>query len=323
MLAWRKRRDPDTHFLLAWIAIFFAGALAIFFAGSARYLLPIAAPVAILASRLPARWLAPAFAAQLALGLGLAAANYQHWDAYRQFAASLRAATAGHRVWVDDDWGLRYYIEADGGLPLTQEAASPGRHRGDQRTRPTASSHARRHRAVAQRGNPALGSAAADRPRIALRLLHGQPRASGPSASRPASWIDRSGRARSCERHPDARVPADERAGGGGADRQRRLRLENDTSAGFGERGRRAEEPGRAEDRCARSFTIPDNAPARRITLLLDGQRGAAPGLSRARRLHARIVRRARAPDAVADGEIRGGPDLHRAGRPARTWASF
>src|SRR5262249_3099714 len=35
------------EFLSAWIAIFFAGAISVFFAGSARYLLPIAAPVAI------------------------------------------------------------------------------------------------------------------------------------------------------------------------------------------------------------------------------------------------------------------------------------
>jgi hypothetical protein len=116
-LAWRNRRDPATLFLLAWIGIFFAGALAIFFSGSARYLLPMAAPVAILASRLPVKWLAPAFAIQLATALALATVNYQHWDGYRAFAASLRAPSAGHRVWVDNDWGLRYYLEADHALP--------------------------------------------------------------------------------------------------------------------------------------------------------------------------------------------------------------
>ena len=116
-LAWRNRRDPATLFLLAWIGIFFAGALAIFFSGSARYLLPMAAPVAILASRLPVKWLAPAFAIQLAIALALATVNYQHWDGYRAFAAMLRAPFAGHRVWVDNDWGLRYYLEADHALP--------------------------------------------------------------------------------------------------------------------------------------------------------------------------------------------------------------
>jgi hypothetical protein len=29
----------------------------------------------------------------------------------------LRAKTGGHRVWVDDGWGLRYYLEFDGALP--------------------------------------------------------------------------------------------------------------------------------------------------------------------------------------------------------------
>jgi hypothetical protein len=122
VLAWRRAqrapREPDTLFLLAWIGIFFAGALVIFFAGSARYLLPMAAPVALLASRLRPRWLAAGFAAQLALGLGLAIVNYQHWDGYRQFAESLRGSTAGHRVWIDGEWGLRYYLESDGALPL-------------------------------------------------------------------------------------------------------------------------------------------------------------------------------------------------------------
>jgi hypothetical protein len=123
ILTWRNRRDPGTRFLLAWIGIFFAGALVIFFAGSARYLLPMAAPVAILASRLPAKWLAPAFAIQLAIALALATVNYQHWAGYRAFAEALRAPSANHRVWVDNDWGLRYYLEADHALP-----ARKGRH---------------------------------------------------------------------------------------------------------------------------------------------------------------------------------------------------
>jgi hypothetical protein len=120
VLAWRKRRDPETRFLLAWIGVFFACAVALFFAGAARYLLPMAAPVALLASRLRPRWLAPAFACQLALSLALAAANGQHMDGYRQFAAAMRGPTAGHRVWVNGEWGMRTYFEAQGGLPLTR-----------------------------------------------------------------------------------------------------------------------------------------------------------------------------------------------------------
>ena len=121
LLAWRRRKEPDTRFLLAWIGIFFVAAVAVAFAGSARYLLPMAAPVALLASRLRARWLAPAFALQLALSLGLALVNARHWAAYRDFAASLQRVAAGHRVWVDNDWGLRFYVERDGGLALTRK----------------------------------------------------------------------------------------------------------------------------------------------------------------------------------------------------------
>ena len=54
---------------------------------------------------------------QLALSLALATVNYQHWDGYRTFAASLRAPSEGHRVWVDNEWGLRYYLESDHALP--------------------------------------------------------------------------------------------------------------------------------------------------------------------------------------------------------------
>ena len=117
LLAW-KRRDRETTFLAAWIALFFGGAVIVFFAGSARYLLPMAAPVVLLVSRQRPRWLAIGFAAQLALSLALATVNYQHWDGYRRFARQIRAATAGHRVYIDGEWGLRYYMEADGGLPL-------------------------------------------------------------------------------------------------------------------------------------------------------------------------------------------------------------
>lgn len=127
VIAWRKRKDPQTLFLLAWIAIFFAGAVAVFFAGSARYLLPMAAPVALLASRLNRKWLAAGVAAQLMLGLGLAIVNYQHWDGYRAFAATLREPSQGHRVWVDNDWGLRYYLEAQGAMAARKdERLRPG-----------------------------------------------------------------------------------------------------------------------------------------------------------------------------------------------------
>lgn len=118
----RKRRDADTIFLAAWIAIYFAAGIGIFFAGSARYLLPIAAPVALLVSRVGARWLAAGFAAQMALSLSLASVNYQHWDGYRAFAASLKPQLENKRVWINGEW-VRYYLEAEGALPIKKEQA--------------------------------------------------------------------------------------------------------------------------------------------------------------------------------------------------------
>ena len=122
VLSWLLTEALRGDFLAMWAAIFFLGALLIFFAGSARYLLPIAAPVAILAARSSApRWLYAGFALQLALSLALATANYQHWDGYRRFAQSLASEAAQHRVWVDSEWGLAYYLESEGALRLSRD----------------------------------------------------------------------------------------------------------------------------------------------------------------------------------------------------------
>lgn len=107
------------EFLNWWVLIFFGASAFLFFAGSARYLLPMAAPVAILAARaVNARVLGVGVALQLALGLALAVVNYQHWDAYRRFAESL---PKDRRVWIDAEWGLRFYLESDGGLPMPKD----------------------------------------------------------------------------------------------------------------------------------------------------------------------------------------------------------
>jgi hypothetical protein len=105
--------------------MFLGGAWILFFAGSARYLLPMAAPLVILASHAPARWVRAAFVIQCVISMGLATVNYQHWNAYRTFAAALHPQMQGKRVWVDAEWGLRHYLEADGALPLHQNQWIP------------------------------------------------------------------------------------------------------------------------------------------------------------------------------------------------------
>jgi hypothetical protein len=125
-IAWRKR-GRETGFLAGWIAIFFAGSLMVFFAGSARYLLPVVAPVALLASRLRPRWLALGFAVYLPLSLALAKVNYDHWNGYRAFAAGIREHVRTRRTWINAEWGLRYYLESNGGLALEKgQPVRPG-----------------------------------------------------------------------------------------------------------------------------------------------------------------------------------------------------
>lgn len=116
-----------------WLLLFFAPAMAVFFAGSARYLLPIAAPLAILVvnqvapNNLRAGIVWMGVGLELALSLALATVNYQHWGAYRALAKTPAFQGAGHRVWVNADGGERYYFEADGDLPLPKNAlVQPG-----------------------------------------------------------------------------------------------------------------------------------------------------------------------------------------------------
>ncbi|MGI8741829.1 MAG: ArnT family glycosyltransferase [Bryobacteraceae bacterium] len=125
-LVWCRENYRD--FLSAWVLIFFGAALIIFFAGAARYLLPLVLPIAILASRrLNRQWLYGAAFLELLLSLGLAAVNYQHWDGYRQFARSLNPQVETRRTWVNGEWGLRYYFESEGALPLMlNQALHPG-----------------------------------------------------------------------------------------------------------------------------------------------------------------------------------------------------
>ncbi len=126
-MALGRDRSGDDGFGAAWGLVFFTGAAVAFFAGSARYLLPVAAPViwmVVRSCRTP--WLLwPAVLANLALGLMLAAANYQYWREYRRFADELAPLAAQRRMWSNAEWGLRYYLGQLGGEPLERGQAVP------------------------------------------------------------------------------------------------------------------------------------------------------------------------------------------------------
>lgn len=109
-----------------WVRIFFAGSLVIFFAGAARYLLPVAAPLAILAAeRLGPRRMAAAVLAQAALAFALAWAAMQHWKGYRDIAE--KVPLDGGKAYVAGEWSLRYYLEQRGAAPVMagQRIAAP------------------------------------------------------------------------------------------------------------------------------------------------------------------------------------------------------
>jgi hypothetical protein len=268
VLAWRKRREPRTQFLLAWIAIFFACSLVVFFAGSARYLLPMAAPVAMLAAGLRPRWLGVGFGLQMALSLGLAVVNYQHWDGYRRFAAALGPVIENHRVWVDDEWGLRHYLQERGALPLRKTT----RLRADDIVVSSQLSHAVEVTARLAPAAPTLEI----RPAIPLRLIGLENHSGYSSAAMDRLWpfglsagvIDRVRVDRVVERRPaleyltlSAPAARDQIVSGIWPDDHWMS-----ASGVLVLKSPREAMPLRVD------FYIPDNAPARHVTLLLDGK---------------------------------------------------
>jgi hypothetical protein len=283
LLAWRQRREPRTQFLVAWIAIFFACSLVIFFAGSARYLLPMAAPVAMLAAGLRPRWLAVGFGLQMALSVGLAIMNYQHWAAYRTYATSLRPMTENHRVWVDDEWGLRHYMQEQGALPLRKTT----RLRAGDIIVSSQLSHAVEVTARLAPAAPMLEI----RPAIPLRII-GLESHSGYSSAAPGRlWpfglsrgvIDRVRASRVVERHPTLSYLAMNAAEAGDHIVSGIYDLEDHA---FRWMSRIAVVTLKSPSSAAPLtlvFRIPQSAPARRVMLLVDGkvaasQTYAAPG---------------------------------------------
>jgi hypothetical protein len=283
LLAWRKRREPGTQFLLAWMAIFFACALVVFFAGSARYLLPMAAPLAILAAEQRPRWLAVGFGLQMALSLGLAVMNYQHWDAYRVYAASLGPAMENQRVWVDDEWGLRHYLQERGALPLQRTT----RLRAGDIIVASQLSHAVEVNARLAPAAPTLEI----RPAIPLRIIGLESHSGYSSAALDRLWpfglsagvIDRVRTSRVVERHAtlsylpmNAAEAADHIVSG-------IYDLEDHQFRWMSRAAVVTLKSPAAATPLSLLFRIPEHAPARRVTLLLDGrpvasETYAAPG---------------------------------------------
>lgn len=123
LLGWvlHRLKDPEDRFLASWVLLYLVAALAIFFAGAARYLLPIGAPLALLAARHLSKRTAVLWAAialNIGLGLGMAWVNAQHWNTCRAFARQAMERAQGRRTWIAAEWGLRHYAEELGAKPL-------------------------------------------------------------------------------------------------------------------------------------------------------------------------------------------------------------
>ncbi len=132
-----ERDKKDTRFLAAWFLLYFAACLVAFFAGAARYLLLGLPPVILLSVRLleeqPLALRRPlaalAIAGNLALGLGLAHADYQFAGVHRRFAADLQRdfLAPGERFLFNGEWGFRHYMKTLGGEILWEgSVARPG-----------------------------------------------------------------------------------------------------------------------------------------------------------------------------------------------------
>ncbi len=120
---WWSSAAMDERFLSAWIVLYFAGSLAVFYAGSARYLLPLAAPAILLTiRRIESRTLLYALTAvHLAVGLALAAGEKHYAGQYREFARRLAPMVESTRLWSNAEWGLRYYLGELGSEPLLRD----------------------------------------------------------------------------------------------------------------------------------------------------------------------------------------------------------
>jgi hypothetical protein len=116
--------DRDSVFLRVWTLLFFGGALVIFFAGAARYLLPLAAALALLTARAlqhRPRWLAVAVLLQIPISLALAVSHYEHSGAYREFMRELALRISAQRTFINGEWGFQYYGQKFGAQPLLRD----------------------------------------------------------------------------------------------------------------------------------------------------------------------------------------------------------
>ena len=135
----RTQSDRDNVFLVLWLAGVLVYTVVLLPYSSTRYLLTLFPPVVLMFIKyargvIPAndtgKWKAFAIAAiacTAAAGFAVSIADYQLAGIYRSFAGDYaqKLQAGGHQVWFAGEFGLRYYLEENGGRYLTKDDDSP------------------------------------------------------------------------------------------------------------------------------------------------------------------------------------------------------
>ncbi|MCL4474302.1 MAG: glycosyltransferase family 39 protein [Actinobacteria bacterium] len=127
----------DSIFLVLWIGGVLLYNVILLPYASTRYLLPLFPPVILMFVRYSGgvissgrNWTifaAAAVALTAGAGFAVSAADYQLANVYRSFSSdySRQLQTGNHKLWFAGEFGLRYYLEENGGRYLTRDDGSP------------------------------------------------------------------------------------------------------------------------------------------------------------------------------------------------------
>ncbi|MHB8160810.1 MAG: ArnT family glycosyltransferase [Thermoleophilia bacterium] len=133
----RSEKDRDNIFLILWISGVLVYSILLLPYASTRYLLPLFPPVVLMfvshargifTDRTKwSRFAMAAVACTAAAGLAVSIADYRLAGVYRAFASdqSQKLQADGHQLWFAGEFGLRYYLEENGGKYLTKQDNTP------------------------------------------------------------------------------------------------------------------------------------------------------------------------------------------------------
>lgn len=133
----RSDKDRDSIFLVLWISGVLVYSILLLPYASTRYLLPLFPPVILMFVRYTrgviadrtrwSRFAIAAVAGTAITGLAVSIADYQLSAVYRDFASDYSGTLAAgdHQIWFAGEFGLRYYLEVEGGRYLTKQDDSP------------------------------------------------------------------------------------------------------------------------------------------------------------------------------------------------------